>query len=129
MSILTGLSIADIQTNRWETAQTYAQKWHVSLLLKGAVTAIALADGQIYINPVSDSALATAGSGDVLSGVIGGLLAQGMKPQNAAVLGAWLHSKAGVCASERLGSPIPVTARDILDGVSCAFAELKKAGQ
>jgi hydroxyethylthiazole kinase-like uncharacterized protein yjeF len=128
MAILTGRPVADIQSNRWKIAQTFAKKWGVILLLKGAVTVIAVPDGRFYINPISDSALATAGSGDVLSGIIGGLLAQGMDADQAAAAGAWLHGEAGLMAKEKLGSSIPVTAMDILDGISFVFGELKKAG-
>ncbi len=128
MSVLTGLSISEIQSKRWEIAQKYATKWGVVLLLKGAVTVIANPTGEIFINPISDNALATAGSGDVLSGLIGGLLAQGVESLPAATAGAWLHGTAGLCAKETLGTSISVTALDILDGIKCAFVKLKETG-
>lgn len=115
MAILTGLEIAQIEADRWEIAKGYAQKWGVVLLLKGPLTVIAAPGGTVYINPVSDSALATAGSGDVLSGVLGGLMAQGASAEEAAALGASLHGAAGLAARNRLGTSASVTALDILD--------------
>jgi ADP-dependent NAD(P)H-hydrate dehydratase / NAD(P)H-hydrate epimerase len=127
MSVLTGLDISKIQSNRWGIAQEYAQRWGVVLLLKGAVTVIATPAGKLFVNPISNPALATAGSGDVLSGVIGGLLAQGMSCQKAAVAGTWLHTQAGVIAHNKFGSDISVTARDILSFLSEAFLNAKEA--
>jgi ADP-dependent NAD(P)H-hydrate dehydratase / NAD(P)H-hydrate epimerase len=128
MSVLTGLSVREIQSERWRITQEYAMKWGVVLLLKGAVTVIANPDGDIFVNPTSDTALATAGSGDVLSGMIGGLLAQGLDYVQADVSGAWLHGTAGLCAKEKLGTSIPITAMDILNGIDCSFVKLKEAG-
>lgn len=124
MSVLTGLDIDQIQANRWDIAQEYASRWQVSLLLKGAVTVVAAPEGVLYVNPVSEPALATAGSGDVLSGVIGGLLAQGVDGTKAAAMGAWLHGRAGEIAREKLGSDISVTAMDILAGIPVSFQEV-----
>ena len=115
MGILTGMGTGEIQANRWDTARTYAEKWKVTLILKGAETVIADQDGNLWINPVSEPTLATAGSGDVLSGLIGGFLAQGMSPQNAAVTATWIHAQAGILAKCRVGNDRSVTALDILD--------------
>lgn len=124
MSILTGLEIEEIQSHRWEIAQKYAKKWGVVLILKGAVSVVAIPTEQIYINPISDSALATAGSGDVLSGIIGGLLAQGVSTRRACILGTWLHGQAGKIARQKVGSDISVTALDILSSIPTAFSQL-----
>ena len=124
MSILTGLSLDIIQANRWEIAQEFAQKWQVTLILKGAASVIAAPSGKIWVSPVSDAALATAGSGDVLSGVIGGLMAQGVSLPEAGVAGTWLHTGAGVKARKKLGTDISVTAMDILNGISSVFDSL-----
>lgn len=121
LSALTGLRIDEIQSNRWRIAQKYALGWGVTLLLKGAISIIALPDQSLFINPVSDSALSTAGSGDVLSGIIGGLLAQGMNPKDATLLGNWVHSKTGRICRARRGSEISVTALDILDAIGESF--------
>ncbi len=128
MSILSGLEVSDIQSDRWHIAQEYAQKWGLILVLKGAETVIAQPNGDIFVNPISDSALATAGSGDVLAGVIGGLLAQGLSPEKAAVSGVWLHAQAGMIARAHIGTDVSVTALDILACVGDAFVKIKEAG-
>ncbi len=126
MSKLTGLDIAAIQSDRWGVAQEFAEKWGVVLVLKGAMTVVATPQSELYILPISDSALATAGSGDVLAGLIGGLLAQGLSTSMAAACGAWLHAKAGLVAREMLGTANCVTATDILDCLPEAFYEIAK---
>ena len=118
MAILSGLCIQEIQASRWDVAKEFAQKWQVILVLKGAPTVIATPEGQVIIHPICDSALATAGSGDVLSGIIGGLLAQDVHALPAAVLGVWRHASAGLTASERRMDQASVTAKDILDAVT-----------
>ncbi|MDY6873771.1 MAG: NAD(P)H-hydrate dehydratase [Chloroflexota bacterium] len=124
MAVLSGLSVAEIQAERWSIAKEYAGKWGIVLLLKGALSVIAGPDGQRLINPVSDSALAKAGSGDVLSGVIGGLLAQGrLDVTNAAGIGVWVHGMAGLVAKQRIGSAASVTARDILESIGEGFKQ------
>jgi len=128
MSKLSGLSIDEIQGNRWQIALDFAQKWGVVLILKGAMTVIATPAGALHIIPVSDSALATAGSGDVLAGLIGGLLAQGNSVSTAALCGAWLHAQAGLFAREWVGTANCVTALDILENLLEAFFKIKQAG-
>lgn len=103
MSRLTGLKIAEIQSNRLAVACDHAAKWGVVVVLKGAATVVASPAGKMSINPTGGPNLATAGTGDVLSGIIGGLLAQGCEPFDAAVAGAYLHGRAGDLVAERLG--------------------------
>jgi NAD(P)H-hydrate epimerase len=122
MSILTDLEVSYIQSNRWEVAKEFAEKWGVTLLLKGAETVIADKTGLLWINPVSEPALATAGSGDVLSGLIGGVLAQGLSSERAAVTSAFLHSQAGMLAKLLAGTDVSITAMDILDSVAESFS-------
>jgi NAD(P)H-hydrate epimerase len=121
MSILTGLETSEIQSNRWEIAKKYAEKWGVCLLLKGAETVVADHEGSLWVNPISEPALATAGSGDVLSGLIGGLLAQGTFKNKATVASVWLHGQAGILAKAELGTDRCVTAVDILNSIPGAF--------
>lgn len=121
MAVLSGLRIDEIQSDRWRVAREYAMKWRVVLILKGAVTVVAKPDGMVFINPISDSALATAGSGDVLSGIIGGLLAQDCSPKEASIAGVWLHSQAGLRAKKQQGTAGSVTSLDILEGIAGAF--------
>jgi NAD(P)H-hydrate epimerase len=94
---------ADVQADRWGTAQRMAARWNVVLVLKGAFTVIASPEGRIVVLPFANSALATAGSGDVLAGAIAGLRAQGMGAFEAAVAGAYLHGLAGELARADLG--------------------------
>lgn len=122
MAILGDLEITDIHSERWAVAKEYAKMWDLTLVLKGAETVIADKDGRLWINPVSESALATAGSGDVLSGLIGGLLAQGLSTQNAAVVSTFLHSQAGIFAKQKFGTNVSVTAVDILESLSDSFS-------
>ena len=122
MSVLTDLEISEIQSNRWEIAKEYAGRWGVSLVLKGAETVVADENGKIWVNPISEPALATAGSGDVLSGLIGGLLAQGVASHKAAVVSVWLHGQAGILAKKKLGTDISVTAVDILNSIAESFS-------
>jgi len=95
MSRLTGLSVAAIQADRIGVARHFAAEWRVTIVLKGAHTVIAAPDGQTFINPTGNPGMATAGTGDVLAGMIGGLLAQGLETTKAAVVGTYLHGLAG----------------------------------
>jgi hydroxyethylthiazole kinase-like uncharacterized protein yjeF len=117
MSALTGLSVAEIQKNRIEVAVEYARKWGTVVVLKGALTVSADSSGKYTVNPVATSALATAGTGDVLAGMITGLIAQGMTAYSAAVTGVWLHSQAGILAAKRLGCTAAVIASDVLAAI------------
>ena len=94
MARLTGLTIPEIQADRVAVAAAYAQEKGVVLLLKGASTAIAAPDGRIAINSTGNPGMAAGGMGDVLSGVIGALLAQGVAAWEAACLGAFVHGLA-----------------------------------
>ncbi|MDH4100402.1 MAG: NAD(P)H-hydrate dehydratase [Nitrospirota bacterium] len=99
MGRLTGLTSSDVQKNRIEVAGDFARKYGVVLVLKGAGTVVACPDGNIYVNSTGNPGMATAGTGDVLCGVIGGLMAQGMDPERAARFGVFLHGMAGDMAA------------------------------
>lgn len=103
MSRLTGLSVEAIQSERLPVALRFAREWGQVLVLKGAGTVVASPDGRASINPTGGANLATAGAGDVLSGIIGGLLAQGCPPWEAAVAGVYIHGRAGDIVREKLG--------------------------
>jgi ADP-dependent NAD(P)H-hydrate dehydratase / NAD(P)H-hydrate epimerase len=123
MSVLTGLSKDEIQTNRLEVARQYSQQWGHVVILKGAFTTIASPDGQAAVIPVATPALARAGTGDVLAGLVVGLRAQGVEPFSAAVAGAWIHAQAGWRAAERLGNSASVLAGDVLNSVIQVISE------
>ena len=103
MARLTGLAVEDINKNRITIAQKYAQEWQAVVVLKGAPTVVACPDGTVYVNSTGTSALATGGSGDVLTGIIAGLTAQGISLAEAAVCGVYLHGLAGSLACADVG--------------------------
>ncbi len=112
---LLNLSPREINQNRLEVAWNAHKKLGVNLLLKGAPTVTA-GGNQIYINSTGNAGMATAGTGDVLTGMIGGLIAQGMSPFLAAAAGAYLHGKAGDYVSRRQGQR-GLTASDLLAAI------------
>ena len=118
MAVMSGLSIAQIQKDREAIAREYARRWGQVLVLKGALTVVASPSGEVSIIPAATSALATAGTGDVLAGMITGLIAQGLPPFTAAKTAAWLHARAGVKAAQELGSEASVTAGDVIEQIA-----------
>lgn len=122
MSRLTGLGSEYISNNRERTAKDFAKEYGVTLLLKGKDTVIASPYGEVYVNPTGTSALATAGSGDVLSGIITAFMAQGADPFKAAVMGAYVHGLSGEKAEEALTARC-VMASDIIEYLKDAFKE------
>lgn len=123
MARLTGNSIEEINNNRLETALEAAQKWKVIVVLKGAGTIIACPEGKAVINTTGNAGMAKAGSGDVLAGIIGSLLAQGMDPYDASVAGCWIHGRAGDKGAEEAGQ-VSLTAGDIIRHLPKTFFEL-----
>ncbi|MEO8658032.1 MAG: NAD(P)H-hydrate dehydratase, partial [Bryobacteraceae bacterium] len=104
MARLCGLSIAEVQSTRMETAQAFAMARGATVVLKGQRTLIAFPDGEVWINPTGSPAMATGGTGDVLTGLTAGLLAQKVVAPALAVAGAvWLHGRAGELGAATLG--------------------------
>jgi len=124
MAVLTGLTIAEIQKDREGVAKKFAAKWGHVVVLKGAVTIIASPNGRTVFIPIATPALASAGTGDVLSGMITGLIAQGMKAFDAAVAGAWLHARAGLAAAKKQDQAISVIASDVVDQIPFVLKEI-----
>jgi ADP-dependent NAD(P)H-hydrate dehydratase / NAD(P)H-hydrate epimerase len=124
MSYLTGLSVANIQADRMGTALKYSREWGHVVILKGAFTVIAAPDGQGMVVPVASSALARAGSGDVLAGLVVGLRAQGVPAFEAAIAAAWIHAQAGLLAADRIGNTASVLAGDILRSVADIISDI-----
>src|SRR5438105_2889662 len=100
---LAGLETPAVQQDRRGIASRFAKAWNKVVVLKGAGTVIAAPDGRVTQNPVATPALASGGTGDVLAGVIGGLMAQKLPPFEAAVTGVHLHGLAGVDLEASLG--------------------------
>ncbi|MEM6561731.1 MAG: NAD(P)H-hydrate dehydratase [Planctomycetota bacterium] len=115
----------DAGRRQWTLAHAFT--WNTTVLLKGERTVIANADGRVAVNDTGDSTLAKAGSGDVLSGVIGTLLAQGLEPFDAAVLGAKAHGHAGELAGAKWTTR-GALARDVCDQLPFALRALEAQG-
>jgi NAD(P)H-hydrate epimerase len=111
---LLGSQSADVQAHRLRSVREAASQASAVVVLKGDDTLIARPDGRVAVSPGGSSALATAGTGDVLSGVIGAYLAKGMDPFHAACAGVHVHARAGAIAAERIG-PEGVIARDVIE--------------
>lgn len=124
MSVLCGLSKEEIQKDRSAVAAHFAKAWGHVVVLKGAFTVVAGPEGRISIIPVASAALARAGTGDVLAGIIVGLRAQGVEAEEAACAGAWIHAQAGLYASRRIGNTASVFASDVLDSVADVISDL-----
>lgn len=125
MAALTGLSKDEIQNDRETIAAKFAREWGHVVVLKGAFTVIASPDGQMTVIPVASPALARAGTGDVLAGLIVGLRAQGLDAYDAAVAGAYIHAEAGLIAAEDLGTTACVLASDVLNSIVDVMSELE----
>ena len=125
MARLAGLSVDMVQSDRGGTAKKFAQEWHKTIVLKGAYTVIAAPGGQSAISRVANPGLASAGTGDVLSGAIAGLVAQGLSLFEAAACGVYLHGEAGEMVKARLGDA-GMIASDLLPELPLVIKRLKE---
>ncbi|HSP18472.1 MAG TPA: NAD(P)H-hydrate dehydratase [Myxococcaceae bacterium] len=103
MARLTGTSVGEVQGDRMGSARTFARTHRAVVVLKGARTLVADAGGQLRVNPTGNPGMATGGTGDVLSGMIGALLTQGLAPVDAASVGVLAHGLAGDAAARSWG--------------------------
>ncbi len=125
MARLSGHSKADIQSDRIGHARSFAQRHRVHLVLKGAATVVARPDGTVFINATGNPGMAAGGMGDVLTGLIAGLITQGMEPGIAARAGVYLHGS----AADRLAlkkAPVGYLATEVMDAIPGAMGELLK---
>jgi hydroxyethylthiazole kinase-like uncharacterized protein yjeF len=125
MARLCNCSVTDVQEERLGSARQLAAVTHALVVLKGARTIIAAPDGTAYVNPTANPALATAGSGDVLAGAIGALLAQGLAANDAAIAGVFVHGMAAEEATRALGGS-HLMASDLPDAIARACQELRR---
>lgn len=125
MARLAACSVAEVETDRCQTAGHFAREYGVYLLLKGAGTVIAAPDGRIAVNGSGNAGMATGGMGDLLTGVIAALIAQGYEPFAACCLGAYIHGLAGDLVAEEKGQ-VGLTAGDLLEKLPYAFKLIAK---
>ncbi len=128
MARLCGKSTAEIQTDRVGEARKLAEKTGCFVVLKGARTIIASPRGKVFINPTGNPAMASGGMGDVLAGIIGGLLAQGYKPEQACVFGVFAHGLSGDIAAEKSGG-MAVRASKVSAALPAAFAKIRTSDE
>jgi hydroxyethylthiazole kinase-like uncharacterized protein yjeF len=124
MSRLLDKPVAEIQQDRIETTRKAAVKWHKTLVLKGAYTVIASADGGVRVSPFANPGLSSAGTGDVLAGAIAGMAAQGLSLPDAAACGVYLQGIAGEMVKSELGEA-GMLASDLLLALPKAIRQLK----
>lgn len=115
----------DVRNQRLEAAEKLAAQKQVIVVLKGAGTVIAMPDGKTFVNTSGNDGMATGGAGDVLTGILAGLLAQGYTPEAATLLGVYLHGRAGDLCAVATGATEAVTASGIAEFIGKAFAEIK----
>ena len=125
MGRLLGCSVKEVQQGRLHTALHAARQWGVVVVLKGARTITAAPDGTVFINPSGNPGLATAGSGDVLTGLIASFLAQGFPPVNAAAIGTYVHGLAADTLTASVGER-GLTAGDVVRQLPSTILELEK---
>ncbi len=116
MARLVKMDIKMVQEQFLQVAKNFSKEYNVICVLKDAHTVTALPDGRIWMNTSGNHGMATAGSGDVLTGILAGLVAQGMEPQEAAPMGVFLHGLAGDIQAAQKGA-YGLTAQDILEGI------------
>jgi NAD(P)H-hydrate epimerase len=119
-------SNAAVQEHRLEVARAFATQYHCYLVLKGARTVIAAPDGKVWINPTGNPGMASGGMGDVLTGIISGLLAQGYPPTDACCLGVFLHGYVGDRAAQEKGE-IGILARDLIEQLPMGIRDLQQS--
>jgi ADP-dependent NAD(P)H-hydrate dehydratase / NAD(P)H-hydrate epimerase len=120
MARLLGLPVQEIQRDRVGIAQKFAQEYQIFLVLKGAITVIGDPEGNIFLNPTGNPGMATAGMGDVLTGMLGGFLAQRWPFLKAINVAVFLHGLAGDLTAQEIG-PVGITATDLLDRIPLAI--------
>ncbi len=122
---LFGGSLPKNKKERCKRALQVSRQYKITLVLKGHETVVASPDGKIYVNLTGNPGMATAGSGDVLTGMIAALLGQGLKPFDAAKTGVYLHGLAGDLAAQKIGE-ISLVAGDLIDYLPRAFQKTLK---
>ncbi len=127
MERLTGLPAAALEAGRLDLPARFAREWNAVVVLKGAPTVIAAPDGRTVVNPTGNPGMATAGMGDVLTGILAGFLAQGMEPFDAACAAVFVHGLAADTAHARVGT-LSLVAGDVTAALPQVLHRLDAAG-
>jgi NAD(P)H-hydrate epimerase len=127
MARLTGLAPEDLERDRLAAPRRFAQEWNAVVVLKGAPTVIAAPDGRCRINPTGNPGMATAGMGDVLTGILAGFIAQGLAPYDAACAAVFVHGLAADLAHARVGT-LALVAGDVTATLPQVLCRLEAAG-
>ena len=127
MARLLGRSAAEVQADRIEVVRSFCQRHGVFLVLKGARSVVGEPGGKSYLNPTGNPGMASGGSGDVLTGMVGALLARGMEPLGALQAAVYLHGLAGDLAREERGEE-GLIAGDVLEAIPAAILEVQRGG-
>lgn len=123
MSRLTGKPLEEIIENPVFTARNFAVEWQIYVVLKSARTVVATPEGNVYVNINGNSGMSTAGTGDVLTGIITGMVGQGLTPLQAAIVGVFVHGMTGDRVAERLGEH-GLLAGDLVESLPYTLKEL-----
>ena len=123
MARMLGVSVADVQRDRIKTVRQFATAWGVHVVLKGATSAIGTPEGAVLLNPTGNPGMASGGTGDVLTGIVGAFLARGLEPGDALAAAVYLHGLAGDIAAGRQGQE-SLIAGDVVDSLPAAFAQI-----
>ncbi|HEX5760209.1 MAG TPA: NAD(P)H-hydrate dehydratase [Thermoanaerobaculia bacterium] len=127
MGRLLGIPTAEVEADRLGAAERAARETGAVVLLKGRRTLVATPEGAVWVIPTGNPGMATGGTGDVLTGLLAALLAQGLEPLDAALAGAYVHGLAGDLAAERQGTR-GLSAGDLAEALPAAFRRLAAAG-
>jgi NAD(P)H-hydrate epimerase len=125
MATLTGTSAPALPKDRVESARHWASQWSVTVVLKGAHTVIAEPGGLVRVSPFANPGLASGGTGDVLAGIIAGLLAQGLSPADAACCGVYLHGRVAEAVRDRMGDAGTI-ASDLIERLPETIGRLRR---
>lgn len=128
MARLTGRSVKDIQLDRIGCARSFAKAYQVHIVLKGAGTVIAHPDGHVYVNPTGNSGMASGGMGDVLTGLIAGLITQGHTPEQATHIAVFLHGMAADDLAETNG-PVGFLASEVMNRIPETLSKLLESAR
>ncbi|MCL5037733.1 MAG: NAD(P)H-hydrate dehydratase [Chloroflexi bacterium] len=120
---LLGITIDEVKKDLKDAALKLAEKYNATVVLKGAHSLVATVDGEVFLNPTGNPGMASAGMGDVLTGCIGALVAQGLETEPAAICGVFLHGLAGDIAADEIGKQ-GIIAGDVAKRIPAAFEEL-----